>query len=553
MKKFLTLLLLISIMLNLAACTGVKKQYENDIITEIEINSGEVSGDDSDSLEASRPLGDKNNSESSGSNSENDIKPENDAPSSKPSNDTTSKPNTSDSTSKPNTSSGTATTPKEDVLPAYDNNKTPTKFIIGEREENVDCMEYVYTSTNRTAYDNYVKKLKESGYKSVSAHTVGDNAFQTFNGYNTTVTIGYYHYSKEVRLTEEPLIESYAMKKSTYNKVTTSLITTIGLGQTTYPDSDDNGLSQVIRLEDGRFIVIDGGHTQDNSGKWGPKNKNADLEKLIEVIKDQSKEYTQKPIIAAWLITHVHTDHMGIFSDKEDNSMTKAIKTVKDSGITVECFMTNFLRYSKSLRDDYEKVQETAKQLNAKLLRVHTGQVYYFADVKIEILYTVENQKLYKIKNDNVSGNLYGNESSTSGIDFNSTSIVCKMTFGGRTTYLMPADATGSVMEFLANTYDNYLQSDIYLLAHHGYDTRGNENAMKTAHELINPKIVIWPIGFIGLEGNHNLQSKAYNKAAFSGSNFKAAYVAGDYGDLIVIPLNNIYNTSYTKAKNKYK
>ena len=62
-----------------------------------------------------------------------------------------------------------------------------------------------------------------------------------------------------------------------------------------------NGLSILMRLADGRFIVVDGGF-----------NRAKDMTMLINRMKEQSAGYADKTggiKVAAWIITHSHGDH----------------------------------------------------------------------------------------------------------------------------------------------------------------------------------------------------------------------------------------------------
>jgi hypothetical protein len=58
------------------------------------------------------------------------------------------------------------------------------------------------------------------------------------------------------------------------------------------------GMVYAVRLADGSFIVVDGGM---------PAYGNAD--RLYNALKEYSND--EKPVIAAWLITHGHEDHIG--------------------------------------------------------------------------------------------------------------------------------------------------------------------------------------------------------------------------------------------------
>ena len=58
-----------------------------------------------------------------------------------------------------------------------------------------------------------------------------------------------------------------------------------------------SGMSYVVQLNDGRFILIDGG-----------ENFDVDGERLYRYLVDKSQD--ENPVIACWLFTHGHKDHI---------------------------------------------------------------------------------------------------------------------------------------------------------------------------------------------------------------------------------------------------
>ena len=64
----------------------------------------------------------------------------------------------------------------------------------------------------------------------------------------------------------------------------------------------DCGMVYIIRLTDGRFIIIDGGMCEYE-----------EKEHFLELL-EQQKVTEGKPVIAAWFITHPHDDHFNMFA-----------------------------------------------------------------------------------------------------------------------------------------------------------------------------------------------------------------------------------------------
>ena len=393
------------------------------------------------------------------------------------------------------------------ALPVYDGGSFYAYYEAG-----FDCDEIILRDTTPQEYQAYLQTLTENGYTAYTTHTMADNLFATYTNESYTVTAGYYAYESSVRLLIEPLAPAVGLKEENiYTPVTTSQITMLGAA---YTDAS-NGLSVLIRLTDGRFIIVDGGHSYAGCART-----------LRDALREQSKEYAKRDqdiTIAAWIVTHAHGDHHGTL-----NSNYQLFQNMK-----VERVLSNYLSESERLAS----VSSTAyganwgategrpnatltavEALGATYHQVHVGQVFYFADLTMEIMFTIESFA------PNTCNAL------------NTTSTVMRMQFGGEggTTYLSTGDATGNGMEICSDMYGAYLQSDIIQVCHHGYSTWGNDAGMIKAYKTVNAKTLLWPQGYNAYLSTRTL---AYNHVLFTLSNFKEVLVSGNVGDQIVVPI----------------
>ena len=397
------------------------------------------------------------------------------------------------------------------ALPQYEGGSFLSYYKAGNTVD-----EIIIGNTTPDEYKAYLKKLEENGFTCYTTHQITDNLFATYTNDKYTVTAGYYDYETSARVLIEPLAPAVGLKEeNVYTPVTTSQITMLGME---FKNNDgsytSNGLSVLIRLTDGRFIVVDGGF-----------NREKHASELMRHLKEQSAGYVKsnKDItIAAWIITHPHGDHDGMLYGKYSNFM----------GITVERVLANFLSESELTKADnsasvganwntsegfeYQKVLTAAKALKATVHQIHVGQVFYFADLKMEVLYTIES---------------FGPKVCNA---LNTTSVVLRMEFGGETVYLSTGDATGNGMQICTKMYGDYLQSDIVQVCHHGYGTWGNDSGMIQAYKTINAPTVLWPQG---LNAFPTYKTQAYNAVVFEVPNYKEVYVSGAEGDSIVLPI----------------
>ncbi len=410
-------------------------------------------------------------------------------------------------------------------LPVFDGGVYDSWYDPGD-----SCDEITLTKTSPEAFDAYVAKLKANGYTEHITREVMDNKFATLYSDKQTVNLAYYKADKKTRLIIEPFDKTTlfgAEADNKYNVVTKSQITMLGLE---YQKSDggyaSNGLSILIRIADGRFIVVDGGF---NSAK--------DMDMLIAQMKAQSADYVAKTggiKIAGWIITHAHGDHSGAIAGQYSK--------LKSNNIKVERFIVNFMsddernksinyylsngssNWSSGEGSQWSKVYSNAAALGADIVVTHVGHIYYLADLTIETLYTIEN---------------YGPALAQA---FNTTSLIMKMTFTDpetkkQTVYMSTGDATGPAFLATAKYFGKYLQSDIVQVAHHGYTTWGTEEGTMSAYRLMAPPTVLWP------QGSHaypNYVTKSYNAVLVNTStnaNYKETLVAGVEGDVTIFPM----------------
>ncbi len=385
------------------------------------------------------------------------------------------------------------------------------------------CRELIYLNASPEKYRNYVALLKESGFTFYASHEIKRNCFSTLYSAEVTVTVWYYGNERQLRIIVEPFSQATLIgteADNVFTRVTTPALTMLGVSYTnSYGDTMEHGMCFLIRLSDGRFIVIDGGF-----------NRAEHANSLIGAIKDQAAEYTTdgKYTIAAWIVTHSHEDHNALLNGR--------YKDIMKAGITVERVILNFLdkdemkrcieewpiNWSTGETDTWAGTYRAITGLGADQVVAHVGQVFWFADLKIEVLYTLE---------------CIAPEAADA---MSSTSRIMKMTFtdpatGQQMVYMSLGDATGKALNHLTKMYGDYLKTDVLQLAHHGMVTFGWVEGTIAAYKAMAPTVLLWPVG----EGDYpKLLDKSYNRRAYDPAynpNIKEVYVGGPVGRMTML------------------
>ena len=411
------------------------------------------------------------------------------------------------------------------ALPVYEGGRVFFSYDAGPVTTTSSCYEIGVKNTNPEEYGEYLKKLEAEGFAEYTSSTIANNSFATYTNSQYTVNVGYYAYDECARILIEPkgaLPDRECDNKN--DKITTSQITLLGVAPND-PDAQ-SGLAYLIRLENGKFIVIDGG--------TGTNDVYNQFEKAIF---EQSSAYTETPVIAMWIITHSHGDHTGMLVTHYQKLNAKKIaverivmnqistaEASKSAAYTEQIGGSN-ASHNYSLTEG--KNQSAAVMGNvsltfgAKLYKAHIGQAYYLSNCKIEVLYTLEGY------------------APTLCNAYNTTSVIMKMTFtdsasGKATTFLSTGDATGVAMQTLSNFFGSYISSDILSVCHHGTGTMGADGQVSDAYRKINAQLVLWPVGDLAYP---KLSERSFNKTLSTVSNFKELYVSGLCPKLTIVPL----------------
>ena len=423
-----------------------------------------------------------------------------------------------------------------------------------------DTLQFLYEGEGITeaAYEAYKAELIEAGYSVYYENEIEGSKFVTLTNdemmlyvaynafahadeeHNTDDSIHvlpekypYIDYKPLLRVVSTPIEIAYLpdsdlFEPQDYDKVTETSITQIKL-----PNADI-GYAYVITLEDGRFIVMDGGW--DNS--TGPEDVWTALCALYEEVWGHAPTAEQPIDVAAWYVSHGHHDHtFGVV-----NLMRKYYP---QGLIKIDKMIANYPDISSVYNGAYDVIwsDENLKsvyieELDMEYNKVFAGQVLHIANVELEVLMTFSDHHPVPIEN------------------ANDTNTVIKFYIHHKdapettNTLLILGDGMLYSSRFLCAMYGSYLESDIVELSHHG--NIGSDMAM---YEISQPTAILYP-NATGAYNDYINPSKA-NQWPHSVSNYvvreltslKYVYVQG-LEEAITIPCaadgsldyENIYN-----------
>lgn len=345
-----------------------------------------------------------------------------------------------------------------------------------------DTVVFKITNTEFPEFYAYVNELINNGYEKVSENLINNNYYYTFKNGDKLLNVVYWFAVKEATISIETVTAlPESLTQPEFEKKNAPTITQLKL-EASIPE----GMSYVIHLSDGRFLIIDGGWCDTN-------NKEAD--KLYNQMVELAGEGNDI-VIAGWIFTHCHGDHIGTFNlfvNKYHNNVTieqilynfPADADISTSGSS---YMMNNTpqRYLEFKRVISEYLKDT------EYVKIHSGYKFYYADAEIEILQTLED--------------LYPKSVANNGYDFNSSSALFTVTIGGQKIMFI-GDVSDTGASRLTKLYGDTLKSDFLQVAHHGLNSGGT---IKTLYEKVDAEYILYPAPLNWYEGNIGATANAY-------------------------------------------
>ena len=190
-----------------------------------------------------------------------------------------------------------------DAMPVYDG-AVPAFYAAGDK-----AYQAVIVKSSVDSYSAYLGKLDGLGFERTFTREENGNHFAQYRKDGVGLTAYFTAFNNMVRIIAEPdsNMSDRGSDAASVNKVCDARLTmisrTFSVGNTFRDVPVNSGLMCfVIRLEDGSFIVIDGGVATSGFADG-----------IMKTLRTQAPD-PQNIRIAAWVITHTHNDHTGGFN-----------------------------------------------------------------------------------------------------------------------------------------------------------------------------------------------------------------------------------------------
>lgn len=381
-----------------------------------------------------------------------------------------------------------------------------------EIDDVIDCNDSTFMLLKRgaqlSAYEAYVAQMAQSHYKLAQQNEINGVRFATYQSEKGQIMVSYAPTTHLFKIVCESFKTTSPIPniapETGYTKLTENKLSVMSLNYVaSCTATDAAGLSLVLTLEDGRYIIIDGGYKADASG-------------LYNYLVDNNKR-SDGVTIAAWILTHSHSDHYSAF-DSFANAYGKKVNCQYLISNTIPA------DYKPSKESNDTKISDMSRYLSkfankdTKFIKPHAGQKLYFCNVELEMLYTHEE--------------LYPNKVAW----INEASLAFHVKVGGQKILVM-GDAELQAIDRMTTMYGSALKSDVLQIPHHGY-TKIQQNFF----DLVDAPVLIWPSNqeTVNLRSSASWCSGLYKRLL---ENCDVCYVADGTVEILTLPYT--FGTQY--------
>lgn len=304
----------------------------------------------------------------------------------------------------------------------------------------------------------YCSLLQQEGFTQKESYKTDSRSFAAYQKDCIGVFINAFYSTEELQIVVEEESDYFSYSDTFGISSVTPQLTQVKL--------TDYGLSYVLRLSDNRFVVIDGGNLVDE-----------EADALYKCLTDQSQ--FEVPVIAAWIMTHPHSDHFYCFFPfMEHHGKDVIIEKFFYNFPNAEDFVhyPNLAKECKKIPnctggDVIKKFLNVVSELSVPVYTAHTGQRYQVGDMLLEFLATMDDS-IHCSKN------------------INASSLIFTAKIAGQTILFGGDGSFGDTR--LPERYGSELKADILQIPHHGFGCGSDQEQIK-GYQFIAPRVCLLP------------------------------------------------------------
>ena len=247
--------------------------------------------------------------------------------------------------------------------------------------------------------------------------------------------------------------------------------------------SVDCGMSYCIRLQDGRFLLIDSG-----MGEYDQP------EHLLELLERQSGG--RIPEVAAWFFTHPHDDHIRGFVQLMERypGRIRVDEIVRQWPQAQYCL-------SAYHAEAFDAIAEKLSACGTRLTEPQIGQTWDFPGCRVEMLFICDALYPEQIRN------------------LNDSSLIFRTELCGHTALWLGDCQRQSADWLCEHCPPEKLQCEFLQVGHHGYG-----GGSDTLYRMANPRILLWPCPDFWF---HTVREQPVNRFLIESPRIEKTLVAG--------------------------
>ena len=211
--------------------------------------------------------------------------------------------------------------------------------------------------------------------------------------------------------------------------------------------TDTIGDSFIITTEDGKVIVIDGGHK-------------TETDYFVEYLKTVTGQ--EKPYVDVWFLSHAHDDHCEVFLEIAENRSDVVSFGKVYANFPEASFYEGIDEWGVYIIDNFNRLKPAFAD---KVAELHEGYVFNVGAAKFTVFYTFNPEWT----------------------NVNEGSTIMKMELGG-TSVMFDGDAEENAGNYVVEKYGDALRCDYCKMSHHGQSGVG-----RNFYEAVAPEVCFWP------------------------------------------------------------